>query len=339
MKASAANGACSEGSDRHPNPVGPVGDERRHILRGRQIVDHRIEQRLDPLVLESGPVEDRHGPTRDRRPAQSGPELRLGDLEALDEQSQELLVHLRHQLDHLLPGRPGLDHLFRRDLGLEKHRSGQIAHPFQAAHTDQVDHPLKIVLQADRQLNRNGMGAQASPDLLDTSGRVRPHPITLVDESQPRNPILIGLAPHRLGLRLHPAHGTEQRHRSVQNAQAALDLDGEVDVTGRIDDVDPVVTPEAGGRSRGDGDSPLLLLLHPIHDRGAIVHFAHAVGDAGVIEDALGGRGLARIDMRHDPDVSGFIDCDLPNHDHDDSLGAHTGALEEHPREVRRPRC
>src|SRR5256885_7355777 len=30
--------------------------------------------------------------------------------------------------------------------------------------------------------------------------------------------------------------------------------------------------PEAGGGSRGDGDAALLLLLHPVHRRGAVVH-------------------------------------------------------------------
>ena len=60
--------------------------------------------------------------------------------------------------------------------------------------------------------------------------------------------VLVGLAPHRLGLRLDAGDRVEHRDRAVEHAQRPLDLDGEVDVAGRVDDVDPAVAPLAGGR-------------------------------------------------------------------------------------------
>ena len=75
------------------------------------------------------------------------------------------------------------------------------------------------------------------------------------------------------------------------------------------------LAPEAGRRGGRDGDAALLLLLHPVHGRGPFVDLAHLVGDARVVEDALGGRGLPRIDVRHDPDVSGLRDGELTSHD------------------------
>jgi hypothetical protein len=47
------------------------------------------------------------------------------------------------------------------------------------------------------------------------------------------------------------------------------------------------------------------------------VNLAHRAGDTGVIENALGGRSLPRIDMRHYPDVTGVMDWKLPDHDFD----------------------
>ena len=41
-----------------------------------------------------------------------------------------------------------------------------------------------------------------------------------------------------------------------------------------------------------------------VHRRGAIVHLADLVALAGVVQDPLGRRGLARINVRHDSDVS-----------------------------------
>ena len=101
---------------------------------------------------------------------------------------------------------------------------------------------------------------------------------------------------------------------AVEHAQRALDLDGEVDVAGRVDDVEALVVPERGGRGRRDGDAALLLLLHPVHRRGAFMHFADLVALAGVIEDPLGRRRLAGIDVRHDAEVAVVLDCMSAGH-------------------------
>src|SRR5260370_36433020 len=86
-------------------------------------------------------------------------------------------------------------------------------------------------------------------------------------------------------------------------------------MAGRVDDVDPVIAPVAGGGGGGDGDAALLLLLHPVHHGGAFVDLADLVADAGVEKDALGGRGLARIDVRHDADVSAALEGKGAGHD------------------------
>jgi hypothetical protein len=59
--------------------------------------------------------------------------------------------------------------------------------------------------------------------------------------------------------------------------------------------------PEAGGGSRRDGDAALLLLLHPVHGGGAVVHLTDLVVHAGVEQDALGRGGLAGVDVREIP--------------------------------------
>jgi hypothetical protein len=70
----------------------------------------------------------------------------------------------------------------------------------------------------------------------------------------------------------------------------------------------PLNGPEAGpvavGRGGGDGDAALLLLDHEVHRGGALVDLAHLVVDPRVEEDPLGHRGLARVDVGHDPDVA-----------------------------------
>ena len=52
--------------------------------------------------------------------------------------------------------------------------------------------------------------------------------------------VAIGLAPHRLGLRLDSADGAEDGTGTVEYTQRTLHLDGEIDVTRGVDDVDPL---------------------------------------------------------------------------------------------------
>ena len=135
--------------------------------------------------------------------------------------------------------------------------------------------------------------------------------------------VLVGLAPHGLGLRLDAGDAVEDRDRAVEHAKAALDLDGEVDVARRVDDVDAVVFPERRRRRGGDGDAPLALLFHPVHRGLALVDLTDLVVLARVEQDALSRGGLARIDVGHDPDVAGSLEW-VPL-GHDSSLWVATG--------------
>src|SRR5919198_762344 len=127
----------------------------------------------------------------------------------------------------------------------------------------------------------------------------------------PRRSTIDCTAPDGLGLRLHARDGVEDGDRAVEHAQAALHLDRKVHVPGRIDDVDAKIAPGRRRGSRRDRDAALLLLRHPVHNCSALVHLAHLVGAPGVVEDALGRRGLARVDVGHDPDVADALESDL----------------------------
>ena len=101
--------------------------------------------------------------------------------------------------------------------------------------------PSKPVLGADRQLHRHRVGAQARLQLLDDLVEVGAGAVHLVDEREARHRVLVGLAPHGLGLRLHAADRAQHEHGAVEHAQRTLDFDGEVDVPGGVDDVEAVL--------------------------------------------------------------------------------------------------
>jgi hypothetical protein len=93
-----------------------------------------------------------------------------------------------------------------------------------------------------------------------------------------------------------------------------LHLDGEVDVAGRVDDVDAVVLPEAGGGGGGDGDAALALLLHPVHGGLTLVDFADLVGFTGTVKNALGGSSFTSVDVGDNADVAGVFERVFASH-------------------------
>ncbi len=174
-------------------------------------------------------------------------------------------------------------------------------------HGDEVDDAAEVALGAYGQLDDGGHGLEPVLDHADGAVEVGTDAVHLVDEADARHAVAVRLPPHGLGLRLDAGDRVEHGNRAVEHAQRTLDFDREVDVAGRVDDVDAVVAPLARGGGGGDRDAALLLLDHVVHHRGAFVHLTDLVGLAGVVEDALGRRGLARVDVRHDPDVAGRV--------------------------------
>ena len=82
----------------------------------------------------------------------------------------------------------------------------------------QVNHPDEPVLNAYRYLNRNGSRTKALLHLRHDREEIGAHPIHLVDKRDPRNVILVGLAPDRFRLRLDAPYRAKDRNSPVQHS-------------------------------------------------------------------------------------------------------------------------
>ncbi len=292
-----------------------LAGDRRDVGRRRHVVDDGIEHRLHALVLERRAAEHRNDLVRDRAQAQALLDLRFGQLAGLEVLVHQLLVRLGGALDHLLaPFLGEFDEIGRDVAHLVLHALRRFV-PDDRLHLHEVDDAFELVLGADRDLDRHRVGLEARLHLVVDLEEVRADAVHLVHEREARHLVLVRLPPHGFRLRLHAADRVVHHARAVEHAHRALDLDREVDVARRVDDVDPVLgiaavhpLPEAGGRGRRDRDAALALLLHPVHDGRAVVHLAHLVRDARVEKDAFGGRGLAGINVGTDADVAIPVD-------------------------------
>ena len=300
-----------QGAERSAVVTGPAGFgavgqhalDGRNVHGGGEIVDHRVQNQLHALVLEGGAAEHGHHAVMDHSEADAAHQLLLGQLAVLEERLDQFLVGLGHRFHQLLAPLLGLGLHVGGNLILEDVRAEVVGVDDRlVAH--QIDDSLEIALGADRQLDRHGIGLEAFPDLAVDLEEVGAGTVHLVDEHDPGHVVAIGLPPDGFGLGLDAAHGAEHRHDTIENPHRAFHLDGEIDVAGGVDDVDPIVLPAGGNGGGGDGDAPLTLLFHPVGDGGAIVDLAHLVDHARVEQNPFGRGGLAGVDMSGDTDIS-----------------------------------
>ncbi len=179
--------------------------------------------------------------------------------------------------------------------------------PGQRTHADEVDDAGEPVLGPDRQLHHQRHGAQPRPDRLHRLVEIRTRPVELVDERDPRHAMPIRLSPHGFALRLDTGDAVEHRDSPVQHAQGPFDLVGEVDVPGRVDEVDAMPVPRAAHGRGEDRDAAVALLRVEVRDGRAVVDLTALVGGAGGEQDAFGEGGLARVDVGEDAEVADSV--------------------------------
>lgn len=172
----------------------------------------------------------------------------------------------------------------------------------------QVDDAGEAVLPPDRQLHDQRRRVQATPDRLDGGVEVGARAVQLVDERDPRHAVPIRLAPHGFALRLDARDGVEHGDGAVEHPQRALDLVGEVDVAGRVDEGEAVAGPRAAHGRGEDGDAAVAFLRVEVGDGGAVVDLARPVDDAGTVQDPFGDGGLAGVDVGEDAEVADVVE-------------------------------
>ena len=156
-------------------------------------------------------------------------------------------------------------------------------------------------------MKRYRVCTEAGNDRIKRTLEGRARTIELINKTNARHAIFVSLPPNRFGLRFDSGHTVKHRDGAIEHPKRAFHFHREIYVARRVDNIDAVVDavpfPEASRRRASDRDATLLLLLHPVHGRRALVHLANLVRDARVIKDTFRGGGLTGVDVRHDADI------------------------------------
>ena len=168
----------------------------------------------------------------------------------------------------------------------------------------EVDKTNVRILFTDRQLYRNSICLKSFTEHLYTSEEISSRDVHFVYIGNTRNTVFISLSPNGFRLRFNAALCTEYGNRTVKNSQRSLNLNREVHVPWRIDNIDLLALPACGYSSGCDCNTALLLLLHPVHCSSTVVCFTDLVLFACIEQNSFGSSRFAGIDVRHDTYVS-----------------------------------
>ena len=277
-----------------------------YIHRSGHIVHNGIQQLLDTLVAVRSTAGNGNDAVIDGTLAQAGLDLLNGELLAVQVLHHNFLVLLSSSLDQLLMIFLSLLLQIIRNLDY-RNILAQIIIVDIGLHLNQIHQTLEELFSTDGQLNGNRVAVQTGLHHVNYMIEVCTHDIHLINISHSGDHILVGLTPYSFGLRLNTALGAENCYRAVQHSQGALYFYCKVNVSGGINNVDTMALPVCCGGSRGNGDTSLLLLNHPVHGGAAIVNLTQLMVNTCIEQDTLGCGGLTSIDMGHDANVSGHF--------------------------------
>ena len=155
----------------------------------------------------------------------------------------------------------------------------------------------------------DGGVAVEADDLLDLAARLfglRAGQVDLVDDRDDLEVVVDGEIGVGQRLRFDALRGVDQQQRALARRQRPRHLVAEVDVAGRVDQVEDVGLAVLGGvvqphRVGLDRDAALALEVHAVEHLRR--HLAHLQG-AGDLEEAIGQRRLAVVDVRDDREIT-----------------------------------
>ena len=274
------------------------------IQRRRQIIDHRVEQRLNALVLKRRAAADRNERLVQRALADQLFQRCDIWLFSIEIGHHRVIVLIDNKLDQIVAIFFGFIEQISRNFFIEEFSAKRFVFPDDSAHFDQIDQSLKISFKADWNVQHRRLCTQAIDDRLHAIFEVRAGAIQLVDKAHARHAVFIGLTPYGFRLRLNASNAIKTSNRTVKHAERTFNFNREVNMARGVDDVDAVIVPETSSSRRRDRNPALLLLLHPIHRRCAIMHFANFIRFTGIKQDAFSRCGFTRIDVRHDADIA-----------------------------------
>ncbi len=176
--------------------------------------------------------------------------------------------------------------------------------PYVSFASQQIYNTNEGIFAADWQRHDQRLGAQNFFHLVGYAQEVGADAVKFVNEDQARYFRIVRVAPVGFWLGLNTARTTEYADTAIQYFQRAVHLDGEVNVSGGVNNVKAVPFPETAHRCWLNGNTALSFLLHKVGSGFTFVNLPELVDSTGELENTLGSGGFTGINVGEDTNVS-----------------------------------
>ena len=140
--------------------------------------------------------------------------------------------------------------------------------------------------------------------MVESAAEVGTFTVHFIDKGDSWNVIFVCLSPDGFALGFDSFAGGEDDDSAVEDAEGAFDFGGEIDVTGRVDEIECVSFPVEGYGGGLNGDTAFLFFGIVVGNGRTLIDHSDFVYEVGIEEHSFRNGGLTRIDMGNDADVA-----------------------------------
>ena len=169
---------------------------------------------------------------------------------------------------------------------------------------EDVDDSRHLVLGADREVHGDAALRELLLQLAERAEEVGALTVEHVDEEQARDPELLGALPDARRADLDAHHAAQDDERTLDDPQRGAGLSLKARIARDVDQVQLALLPLRVRERERDRHLPLLLVVVPVGGRRARIDRAEPVRLAGLEEQRLDERRLARAAVADDGDVA-----------------------------------
>ena len=211
--------------------------DRRYVDWGWQVINYRIQHRLNTFVLERRTTGYQDDFVVQNALTQSFFDLFFSQFFTTQVFFHQLFRSFSCGFDQVLvPFVSQFNHVCRDIFVFEGYALVSVV-PVDSFHFHQVNNTGEMFFSTNRQLQRNRVRAQTGFDLVNNFQEVRTHAVHFVNERNARNFIFVCLTPYGFRLRLNTTNCAVNHYRTIKNTHGTFYFDSEVNVPRGVDDV------------------------------------------------------------------------------------------------------
>ena len=284
------------------------------VVRSGEIIADAVHNGLNADAVEGRAAEDGHAHIGERRLTQHRANEIDGNFRFREQQFGQFVAEDREVVEQLFAIEFRLFLHFRLDFRFGIFFALRTGIEGKLLHGNEIDRTSKRAghmrrTGADRDCDDDRLGVEALLDIVDDGVEIGALAVHLIDKGDSGNVVFIRLTPDGFALRFDALARAENDDAAVENAERAFDFRGEIDVSGRVDEIKDVSVPVESYARGVNGNSAFAFFRVKVGDRSSRVDHADLMNELRVEEHLLGNGRLARVDMGDNADISQFFQC------------------------------